>query len=257
MSKRRHSGVIAAGLGALAATADLRVLLGIVAALTVVFGVTCISLAAQYSKEAGPRAKPFAGLAELLRDGNYGRFVLSNLLYNFGQGNFCGFPTLFVREAARGSQEMAALSPGIAQATSTEARFGGGAVSDTLFRGRRKGLVIGIGIASVVLLEAMPLAAGWPGVVMMIVIPGLGITAACYAGLIQNMSIKAVEPRLTGPAVGYNGICTRMGATVGPPAFGAIVDATGSYTGGWLMTASVVAVGVLLLGFGFRPGGCG
>ena len=27
--------------------------------------------------------------------------------------------------------------------------------------------------------------------------------------------------------------------------------------GGWLMTAGVVAVGVLLLGFGFRPGGRG
>ena len=60
-----------------------------------------------------------------------------------------------------------------------------------------------------------------------------------------------------GLAVGYNGICTHMGAIAGPPAFGAINDATGSYTGGWLMTAGVVAVGVLLLGFGFRPGGRG
>ena len=250
-------GVIAAGLGALAATADWRVLLGIVAALTVVFGVTCISLAVRSSTEAAPRAKPFAGLAELFRDRNYGRFVLSNLLYNFGQGNFFGFLTLFVREAARGSQELAALSLGIAQATSAVARLGWGAVSDTLFRGRRKGLVIGIGIASIVLLAAMPLAAGWPGVAMMIVIAGLGITVASYAGLMQTISVESVEPRLTGSAVGYNGICTHMGAIVGPPAFGAIVDATGSYTGGWLMTAGVVAVGVLLLGFGFRPGGRG
>ena len=60
---------------------------------------------------------------------------------------------------------------------------------------------------------------------------------------------EAVEPRLTGSAVGYNGICTHMGAIVGPPALGAIVDATASYTGGWLMTDGVVAVGVLLLSF--------
>ena len=84
---------------------------------------------------------------------------------------------------------------------------------------------------------------------MMIVIAGLGITVASYAGLMQTMSVEAVEPRLTGSAVGYNGICTHMGAIVGPPALGAIVDATASYTGGWLMTDGVVAVGVLLLSF--------
>ena len=250
-------GVIAAGLGALVATADWRVLLGFVAVLTIIFGVVCLSLVTRPSEETAPRAKPFVGLVELLRDGNYGRFVLSNLLYNFGQGNFFGFLTLFVREAARGSQELAALSLGIAQATSAVARFGWGAVSDAMFRGRRKGLVIGIGIASVVLLAAMPLVGGWPGLAMMIVIAGLGITVASYAGLMQTMSVEAVEPRLTGSAVGYNGICTHMGAIIGPPAFGAIVDTTGSYTVGWMMTAGVVAVGVLMLGFGFRPGGRG
>ena len=34
--------------------------------------------------------------------------------------------------------------------------------------------------------------------------------------------------------------------------FGAMVDATGSYGLGWLVTAAVVAIGVLLLAFGFR-----
>lgn len=250
-------GVIAAGLGALAAYAEWRLLLGVVAGLTVVFGVACLSLVTRPPDEAVARGRPFAGLAELFRDANYGRFVMSNLLYNFGQGNFFGFLTLFVREAARGSQELAALSLGVAQATSAAARFGWGAVSDTLFRGRRKGLVIGIGIASVALLAAMPLTAGWPGIAMMLIVAGLGVTVASYAGLMQTMSVEAVEPRLTGSAVGYNGICTHMGAIIGPPVFGAIVDATGSYMGGWMMTAAVVAVGVLLLGFGFRPGGRG
>ena len=91
---------------------------------------------------------------------------------------------------------------------------------------------------------------------MMIVIAGLGITVASYAGLMQTMSVEAVEPRLTGSAVGYNGICTHMGAIVGPPV-SAQLSMPGSYTGGWMMTAGVVAVGVLLLGFGFRPGGRG
>ena len=79
------------------------------------------------------RRRPFAGLFELLRDGNYGRFAFSNLLYNFGQGNIFGFLTLFVRDALQGSQEFASLCLGVAQATSAGARFGWGVVSDLMF----------------------------------------------------------------------------------------------------------------------------
>ena len=46
-----------------------------------------------------------------------------------------------------------------------------------------------------------------------------------------------------------------MGAIVGPPIFGAIVDATGSYSGGWFVTAAMVGCGALLIGLGFREGG--
>ncbi|PPR63036.1 MAG: hypothetical protein CFH10_00652, partial [Alphaproteobacteria bacterium MarineAlpha4_Bin2] len=250
-------GVIAAGLGALTVLADWRVLLGCVVVITFLFGLGCLLLVTPRQKKPTPCMNPLSGLCELFRDANYGRFVLANFLYNFGQANFFGFLTLFVREAARGSQEFAALCLGVAQATSAGARFGWGAVSDTLFRGCRKELVAGIGIASVLLLALMPLTAGWAGAMLMLVVAGLGITVASYAGLMQTMSVEAVGPRFTGSAVGYNGIGTHMGAIVGPPIFGAIVDATGGYAGGWLITAGVMAFGVLLLVFGFRPGGWG
>ena len=87
-----------------------------------------------------------------------------------------------------------------------------------------------------------------------LIVSGLGITVASYAGLMQTMSVEAVAPRLTGSAVGYNGICTHLGGIIGPPAFGAIVDATGSYGGGWLLTGVVLAVGVFVVGFGFKAG---
>ena len=90
-------GVIAAGLGALAAAADWRLILIYVVAATLVFGLACMILRDGQSPAGALRRRPFAGLFELLRDGNYGRFAFSNLLYNFGQGNFFGFLTLFVR----------------------------------------------------------------------------------------------------------------------------------------------------------------
>ncbi|MED5573684.1 MAG: hypothetical protein VX955_06040, partial [Pseudomonadota bacterium] len=86
-------------------------------------------------------------------------------------------------------------------------------------------------------------------------VAGLGITVASYAGLMQTLSVEAVEPHQTGSAVGYNGICAHKGAIVGPPVFGAIVDATGSYSGGWFVTAAIFGCGALLIGLGFREGG--
>lgn len=248
-------GVVAAGLGALAATVDWRLILGCVVLLTLLFGVACLVLVERQDDAPSERPSPFSGLRELLGDMNYGRFVLSNLLYNFGQGNFFAFLTLFIRDAAQASQEFASLCLGVAQATSAAARFGWGVVSDTFMKGRRKGLVVGIGIVSAALLVTMPLVtAGWPVAAILLIVAGLGITVASYAGLMQTMSVEAVEPRLTGSAVGYNGISTHLGAIVGAPAFGAIVDATGSYDGGWLLTGAVVAVGVLVIGFGFKGG---
>jgi ACS family hexuronate transporter-like MFS transporter len=249
-------GVVAAGLGVLAASIDWRLLLGIVVAATLGFGAFCAVLRDSPQHPDRGRRNPLSGLLELLRDWNYGRFALSNLLYNFGQGNFFGFLTLFVRDALHGSQEFASLCLGVAQATSAGARFGWGVWSDLLLDGRRKGLVVGIGIASVLLLAGMGVAeAGWAAAVVLLFVAGLGITVASYAGLMQTLSVEAVELHQTGSAVGYNGICTHMGAIIGPPVFGAIVDATGSYSGGWFVTAAVVGVGVLIIALGFREGG--
>lgn len=248
-------GVIAAGLGALAATVDWRLLLGVAVGSTLCFGAVCLLLVEPKPAPAHERPSMLGGLRDLLRDGNFGRFALCNLLYNFGQANFFAFLTLFVREAARSSQEFAGLCLGVAQATSAAARFGWGVVSDTLFRGERKRLVVGLGALAALLLALMPLAAsGWPAAAILLIVAGLGITVASYAGLMQTLAVEAVEPRLTGSAVGYNSVATHFGAIVGPPAFGAIVDATGGFTGGWIVTALVVAAGVLLFLRGFREG---
>ena len=73
-------GVIAAGLGALAAATDWRLILIYVVAATLVFGLACMILRDGQSPAGALRRCPFAGLFKFLRDGNYGRFAVSNLL---------------------------------------------------------------------------------------------------------------------------------------------------------------------------------
>lgn len=252
-------GVLAAMSGSLVTIMSWRYVTAGVAAATVVGGLACLVIAERPApRQAAPHdATDRSGrFTTILRDANFGRFVLSNFLYNFGQYNFFGYLTLFMRETAALSQELAGLCYGAAQVASVGARLGWGAVSDFLFKGRRKALTIGIGLAAVLLLAAMTLVAPRWGLAAGLLLSALlGLTIASYAPLMQTMSVEAVPPRLAGSAVGYNMIGTSLGAIVGPPVFGYAIDVTGGFASAWLLTALMVAAGVATLAFGFRERG--
>ena len=78
------------------------------------------------------------------------------------------------------------------------------------------------------------------------------MSIASFAPLVQAWAVETTEQRLAGSAMGYNMLATHIGGMIGPPVFGAIVDATGTYASGWLLTAAVVAVGAFLLAVGFK-----
>ena len=250
-------GILGAGNGALVTVAAWSDIMLGVAVLIAVNGVLCLRLT-RLAKHAVAQDKrhPLANIREVMRDGNINRFVLLNGLYNFGQTNFFAFLTLFMREAALASQPIASLSVGIAQAASAVARIGWGVVSDTVFGGRRKGLTVGLGGVAVAGLCALLWVGPGPGVYLGLGLALLlGLTIASFAPLVQTLSVEATEPRLAGSSMGYNMFGTHIGGMIGPPVFGAMVDATGSYGAGWLVTAAAVGLGVLLLAFGFRERG--
>ena len=96
--------------------------------------------------------------------------------------------------------------------------------------------------------------AGWTqGVVISVVVAVLlGLTIASYASLMQTMAVEAAPAEHSGSSIGYISIGTATGAMVGPPLFGAVIDATGRFSDGWLMTGAVVACGVIVFMIGFR-----
>jgi len=249
-------GVLAALSGSLIIVMSWRYVTAGVAAATVLGGLACLVIAERPAPPVdapGDSPDRSGRFATILRDANFGRFVLSNFLYNFGQYNFFGYLTLFMRETVALSQEFAGLCYGAAQVASVAARLGWGAVSDFLFKGRRKALTVGIGIAAVLFLVAMALMGPrWGLVAALLLSAVLGLTIASYAPLMQTMSVEAVPPRLAGSAVGYNMIGTSLGAIVGPPVFGFAIDMTGGFASAWLLTALMVGCGVAMLAFGFR-----
>src|SRR3546814_21168383 len=58
--------------------------------------------------------------------------------------------------------------------------------------------------------------------------------------------------REAGTAMRYHMAVTSLCGAIGPPLFGAVVDATSDFGNGWLVTAACAAVATLLLAFGFQ-----
>jgi ACS family hexuronate transporter-like MFS transporter len=250
-------GVISASLGAFARPGAWHWITVTVAAITLVGGAICLLIVEK------PRPRPatasrsrFGTLGEVAKDFNFGRFVLSNMLHNLGQQNFFSYLTLFLREAAQTSQEFAGLCYGIAQAASVVGRLGWGTISDFLFKGRRKKLTVAIGASAAVLLATMAAIEPRAGMILAVALSGLlGLTIASYAPLMQTMAVEAVAPRLAGSATGYTLVGTYVGSISGPPLFGWVVDVTGLFDSGWYLCAGLVAIGVVVLAFGFRERG--
>lgn len=252
-------GVLAAGNGALAAVVHWQSLMFGVAALIALNGVLCFSLF-RFDRQVPPehRKNPLANIGEVFRDRNFNIYTVLSGLLNSGQTNFFGFLTLFLTEALRASQPMAGFAMGLAQTTSALARVGWGMVSDKAFGGRRAVLKAWICGVATVLLALMAWLATMDGGdaklwLALALTAGLGITIASFAPVSQAIAVEAVEPRLAGSAMGCTMVGVHIGGFLGPVMFGAAMDAAGGdYAAGWLVSAAVTGLGVLMLVFGFR-----
>lgn len=246
-------GVLAAGTLAISAFISWQTIYWLIAAATLCNAAICFTLAEKPKKRDGVAGSPLEGIIKMTRDKNFGVLVLASGFFNVGQYNFFTYLTSFMREAAQASQEVASLTLGLAQAVSAIGRIGWGALSDMVFKGRRKNLAAGVCMAAAVFFAGMA-AAGWTksAVIAVVFAVLLGLTIASYASLMQTMAVEAVPAEHSGSSIGYISIGTASGAMVGPPLFGAVIDATGRFSDGWLMTGAVVACGVIVFMISFR-----
>ena len=248
-------GIIAAANGALVTIVDWHTIMLGVAAAILLNGFLCLTLI-RYHRPAPPeqRKGPMTHIGEVLRDPNAHCFSVANGLLNVGQTNFFGFLTLFLTEAARASQPLAGFAVGLAQTASFVARIGWGALSDK-FVGRRVVLNNWICGSAVVFLAAMAwVGPGWGLWLGLALVCALGVTIASFAPVAQAIAVEMVDPRLAASSMGYSMVGVHVGGMIGPLIFGWVVDTWGGYANAWLVTAGVVAVGVVMLSFWFREG---
>jgi predicted MFS family arabinose efflux permease len=254
-------GVLGAAVGGLAGTYDWRWLMAAVGTTACVFAASALLLPAHIqsadTKAAGLR-QHVANMRAVVLDRNITAFSVASGFYQAAQFNFFGYLTLFAREAMLASQPLAAACLGIAQLASASGRMTWGVVSDFAFQSRRRPVLILIaGIATTALVGLAIMTRDWGVAALIPVTIILGLTVAGHVALIQTVVVEMANPAYTATSVAYNRLFVSLGASIGPPLFGAAVDATGGYGAGWLFTAALVLVALATFAFGFteRPRG--
>jgi len=246
-------GAVAAGAGALAAALGWRSVLGIVAGLIAAGGALCLLLPeSRRDRGVGAGGRALADLGEVLANRNLAVFNLATGVLTAAQLSVFTYLTLFVQEATGAGLAFASLCLAAAHAGSMAGRIGWGLASDRWLDGRRKTAIVLIGLAASAFLAALAGVGPGGGTALPLGLAlGLGLTIASHAGLGQAAAVEAVAPRLGGAAIGYNMLLTPVGAMLGPPLFGGLVDRSGSYAVGWLVAAAVVLAGTLILAAAF------
>jgi ACS family hexuronate transporter-like MFS transporter len=125
-----------------------------------------------------------------------------------------------------------------------------GLISDLFFHGKRK--TVFILMCGTILALCLVFAFLWPGSpVWLVVILSIifGFVATGWAGIHLTLVGEFAGKELTGTASGVMSPFMAAGNIIGPPAFGYIVDSTGSYQMGWWFLAAVALIATVLVFF--------
>jgi predicted MFS family arabinose efflux permease len=166
----------------------------------------------------------------------------SGLALSTAQSSVLAYLALHAKETYALSAVAAGQVLAVAQLGGTVSRLGWGAISDRFFSGRRRpGVVVsallgGVAYALFALGEGLPSAA----IVPLALLAGAGAFGwvGLYFALVAEIGGARYAGLLTGVAVAF----AWSGVLVGPPAFGLLLQATGSYAWPWLALAAVAVL---------------
>jgi MFS family permease len=158
------------------------------------------------------------------------------------QASLLAYLTLYARDAFAFSAIAAGQLLALAQAGGTASRLAWGVASDRFFGGRRRPGVIATALMGAPIYALFGLGPTLPPALLAALTPVAGAGAFGWVGLYFALVAEIGGHRaglLTGVAVAV----AWSGILVGPPLFGLLAEASGSYAVSWLLLAAL-AVGV-------------
>ena len=165
-----------------------------------------------------------------------------------GQMSLLTYLPLFLKEHLGFSALKASQWLAVTQSGAMLGRVGWGAISDRLFNGRRKLVLVIIGVVSVtVCLSLSQLSHGISPVVLVPIVFLGGFTMIGYQGVSYSLIGEVAGQSRAGMALGLMITINALGTVVGTPLFGYVVDATGAYSFAWLGLAVTVLLGTINL----------
>ena len=195
-----------------------------------------------------PTPGPKVGLINLLRR----KDIRAGLVYPFvlsgGQWCYLMYIELYLTEALSMSIALAATLLALGQISGTFARVFWGVLSDRLFYGRRKPVLLWVGILAFVSTGATALfSSETPFWFIWGTIALLGATVMGWNGIYLTMASELAGLNVAGLAVGLSSTFAFLGIVVFPPIFGYLVDIGFSYRFAWATLALTILIPVMLL----------
>ena len=191
-------------------------------------------------------SEPAVSLAAMVRDRRYWWLAMT---YN-GQ-IVCQFATnayfvLFLTQTLDVPVGVAGGFLALVNLVAIGARIGWGIISDRVFRGARRpvlSIIIGLTVASALLAAALPsrAPAGLAGLLAI----ALGVSAFSWTGIYGTLVIETAGRTSAATAVALVHVFGGFGSFLGPPAFGWVVDRTGSFSIAWLLVAAAALLGLV------------
>ena len=165
-------------------------------------------------------------------------------IFLVGQMALITYIPLYLKESMGFSAYWASQALAITQAGAMFGRIGWGVASDRLFGGRRKIVLLIIGIMGAALMLALSLMNRQSPLSLLLLVVFLsGLCLVGYQGVSYALIGELAGRARTGAALGLMITINAAAATLGTPLFGFIVDQTESYPIAWQALAAAVAAG--------------
>jgi MFS family permease len=200
---------------------------------------------ASYSRAANISSPPEAAV---LRVSSLLCLSFGTALLLIGQMALITYVPLYLKEIRGFSAYWASQALALTQAGGMVGRVGWGVVSDRLFHGARKIVLLWIGFFSVGLTFALGALPGTTS--LWIILPLIFLAGVCmvgYQGVSYALIAEIAGRAKTGAALGIVITFNSVGTIIGTPLFGYIVDVTGSYSTAWEALAAAILVGIVAL----------
>ena len=167
-------------------------------------------------------------------------------IYLIGQMALITYVPLYLKDVMDASPYRASQALALTQAGAMVGRVGWGVASDRLFGGRRKIVLIFIGIISVFLIVLLSfMTRESSSALLLVTLFMAGVSLVGYQGVSYALIGEISGKARTGAGLGMMITINSAAATVGTPVFGYIVDRTGSYALAWQLLAGAITSGII------------